>query len=32
VGLGAGIVAEHDEGGSQWTPLRDVEGNEFCVF
>ena len=30
--LGAGIVAEYDEGGSQWTTLHDVEGNEFCVF
>jgi hypothetical protein len=30
--LGAGIVADYDEGGSQWTTLHDVEGNEFCVF
>ena len=30
--LGAGIVAECDEGGSQWTTLHDVEGNEFRVF
>jgi hypothetical protein len=30
--LGAEIVTEYDEGGSQWTTLRDVEGNEFCVF
>jgi hypothetical protein len=30
--LGAGIVAEYDEAGSQWTTLHDVEGNEFCVF
>jgi predicted enzyme related to lactoylglutathione lyase len=30
--LGAGIVAEYDEGGSQWMTLHDVEGNEFCVF
>ncbi len=30
--LGAEVVGEYDEGGSQWTTLRDVEGNEFCVF
>jgi len=30
--LGAEIVTEYDEGGSQWTTLRDIEGNEFCVF
>jgi hypothetical protein len=32
IGLGARVAAEHDEGGSQWTTLQDVEGNEFCVF
>ncbi len=28
LGLGAEIVADYDD----WTTLRDVEGNEFCVF
>jgi hypothetical protein len=32
VALGAHVVGDHDEDGSQWTTLRDVEGNEFCVF
>jgi len=31
IGLGASKLADHDEGGFQWTTLRDVEGNEFCV-
>ena len=31
VGLGATLVAEHDEHGFQWSTLQDVEGNEFCV-
>jgi len=31
VELGATVVEEHDEFGIQWTVLRDVEGNEFCV-
>lgn len=31
VSLGASVVEEHDEIGIQWTVLRDVEGNEFCV-
>lgn len=31
VGLGATVVDEHEESGIQWTVLRDVEGNEFCV-
>jgi hypothetical protein len=31
VGLGASVIAEHDEWGMQWTTLGDVEGNEFCV-
>ncbi len=30
-GLGATVIAEHDEGGTQWTVLHDLEGNEFCV-
>jgi hypothetical protein len=30
--LGGAIVAEHDEGGSVWTTLHDIEGNEFCLF
>ena len=29
--LGASIVAEHDEWGTRWTVLQDIEGNEFCV-
>ena len=29
--LGASHVADYDESGMQWTTLRDVEGNEFCV-
>jgi hypothetical protein len=29
--LGAQRVADHDENGTQWTTLVDVEGNEFCV-
>lgn len=31
VDLGATVVEEHEEFGIQWTVLRDVEGNEFCV-
>ncbi|MFE7228432.1 VOC family protein [Nocardioides sp. NPDC057577] len=31
VDLGATVVAEHDEFEIQWTVLRDVEDNEFCV-
>lgn len=31
VELGATVLDEHDEFGIQWTVLRDVEGNEFCV-
>ncbi|MER7609859.1 VOC family protein [Nocardioides sp. NPDC127503] len=31
VELGATVLGEHDEFGIQWTVLRDVEGNEFCV-
>lgn len=30
-GLGATRVADHDEGGTRWTTLRDPEGNEFDV-
>jgi hypothetical protein len=30
--LGATLVGEYDENGWQWTTLRDIEGNEFCVF
>jgi hypothetical protein len=29
--LGATKVGDYDEDGVQWTTLRDVEGNEFCV-
>jgi hypothetical protein len=32
VGLGATVQATYDEGGSAWTTLVDVEGNEFCVI
>jgi hypothetical protein len=32
VALGATVVGEYDENGWQWTTMRDVEGNEFCVF
>jgi hypothetical protein len=32
VELGAAIVGRVDEGGSFWTVMRDVEGNEFCVL
>ena len=35
VGLGATVFAEHgangEYGGTRWTVLQDVEGNEFCV-
>jgi hypothetical protein len=31
-GLGATIVGRVDEGGSFWTVMRDVEGNELCVL
>jgi catechol 2,3-dioxygenase-like lactoylglutathione lyase family enzyme len=31
LGLGATKVGDHDEWGTVWTTLRDVEGNEFCV-
>lgn len=30
-GVGATVVAEHDEGGFQTAVLADPEGNEFCV-
>ena len=30
-GLGASLVADHEEYGVRWTVLQDVEGNEFCV-
>ncbi|HLZ29223.1 MAG TPA: VOC family protein [Chloroflexota bacterium] len=30
--LGAQHVGDYDEHTHQWTTLRDVEGNEFCVF
>jgi hypothetical protein len=32
VALGATVVSEYDENGWQWTTMRDVEGNEYCVF
>ncbi len=31
-GLGATTVGRVDEGGSFWTVMRDVEGNELCVL
>lgn len=31
VDLGARVIADHDEWGTRWTVLRDVENNEFCV-
>ncbi len=31
LGLGASTVGEYQEYGVNWTTLRDVEGNEFCV-
>ena len=30
-GLGATVVARHDESGESWTVMRDPYGNEFCV-
>ncbi len=30
--LGATVHATYDEGGSRWTTMLDVEGNEFCVL
>ncbi len=31
-GLGATVRGFIEEGGSFWTQMRDVEGNEFCVL
>jgi predicted enzyme related to lactoylglutathione lyase len=31
VGLGAGVLGEHEAPGLRWTVLADPEGNEFCV-
>ena len=31
VDLGATVLAEHEDSGIEWTVLRDVEHNEFCV-
>jgi hypothetical protein len=31
-GLGATVVGRVDEGGSFWTVMQDVEGNELCVL
>lgn len=31
IDLGATWVGDYDEWGHQWTTLRDVDGNEFCV-
>ena len=31
LGLGASVVAEHDQWKTRWTVLQDPEGNEFCV-
>ncbi|MBI3648000.1 MAG: VOC family protein [Actinobacteria bacterium] len=31
-GLGATVRGYIEEGGSFWTQMRDVEGNEFCVL
>jgi len=30
-GLGASVVASHDESGESWTVMQDPFGNEFCV-
>jgi len=30
-GLGATVVAHHEESGESWTVMRDPFGNEFCV-
>jgi hypothetical protein len=32
IGLGATVRGFIEEGGSFWTQMRDVEGNEFCVL
>ena len=32
LGLGATVRGFIEEGGSFWTQMRDVEGNEFCVL
>jgi hypothetical protein len=32
VALGATVRGSIEEGGSFWTQMRDVEGNEFCVL
>ncbi|WP_206188178.1 VOC family protein [Sanguibacter sp. HDW7] len=31
VALGARLVADHAEGGNEWTTLADPDGNLFCV-
>ena len=31
VSVGATRVADHSEGGFNWTVLQDPEGNEFCI-
>jgi hypothetical protein len=31
IALGATVVGEYDEHGWQWTTMRDVEDNEFCL-
>lgn len=31
VGLGAAVLADHNEWGARWTVLADPEGNEFCI-
>lgn len=30
-GLGASVVAQHDENGQQWTVMADPDGNEYCI-
>jgi hypothetical protein len=30
-GLGAAVIARHEESGESWTVMRDPYGNEFCV-
>jgi hypothetical protein len=32
VALGATVVDQYAENGWEWVTMRDVEGNEFCVF
>lgn len=31
VGLGATLVADHDQWNTRWSVLQDPDGNEFCI-